>query len=35
MKALLDNGTITKEQEVEIQKVTPHYNHGKNGCKIK
>jgi hypothetical protein len=35
LKGLLDNGTITKEQEVEIQKVTPHYNHGKNGCKMK
>jgi hypothetical protein len=33
MKALLDNGTITKEQEVEIQKIIPHYNNGKHGCK--
>ncbi|MBZ9689193.1 hypothetical protein G9F72_023115 [Clostridium estertheticum] len=31
MKVLLDNKTITKEQEKEIQKVLPHYNHGKHG----
>ncbi|MFT5874042.1 MAG: hypothetical protein ACI8WT_003002 [Clostridium sp.] len=29
MKVLIDNGTITKEQEIEIQKVLPHHNHGK------
>ena len=28
MKELIDNGTITKDQEREIQKVLPHYNHG-------
>ena len=31
MKVLVDNGTITKEQEKEIQKILPHYNHGKHG----
>ncbi len=33
MKELIDNGTITKEQEKEIQKVLPHYNHGHHGHK--
>lgn len=33
MKALVDNGTITKEQEKEIQKVLPYYNHGRHGKK--
>ena len=28
IKVLIDNGTITKEQEIEIQKVLPHYNYG-------
>ena len=28
MKVLIDNGTITKEQEIEIQKVLPQHNHG-------
>lgn len=28
MKALVDNGTITKDQEREIEKVLPLYNHG-------
>ena len=31
MKVLIDNGTITKEQEIEIQKILPHYNHGAHG----
>ncbi|MGH4140354.1 hypothetical protein [Clostridium sp.] len=31
MKVLIDNGTITIEQEKEIQKILPHYNHGKHG----
>ena len=31
MKVLIDNGTITKEQEIEIQKVLPHHNHGEHG----
>ncbi|MBU3142573.1 hypothetical protein [Clostridium sp. CF012] len=31
MKVLLDNKTITKEQEKEIQKILPEYNHGKHG----
>jgi len=31
MKVLIDNGTITKEQEIEIQKVLPHHNHGGHG----
>jgi len=33
MKALIDNGTITKEQDIEIQKVLPHHNHGYHGHK--
>jgi len=33
MKKLIDNGTITKEQEIEIQKVIPHHNHGHHGRK--
>jgi hypothetical protein len=33
MKVLIDNGTITKEQEKEIQKVLPHYGHGHHGRK--
>ncbi|HEY8892220.1 MAG TPA: hypothetical protein VIM70_18420 [Clostridium sp.] len=28
MKVLIDNGTITKEQEIEIIKVLPHHFHG-------
>jgi hypothetical protein len=28
MKVLIDNGTITKEQEQEIQKILPHHKHG-------
>ena len=28
MKGLIDNGTITKEQEIEIIKVLPHHFHG-------
>ena len=32
MKVLIDNGTITKEQEKEIQKILPHHNHGHHGC---
>ena len=32
-KALIDNGTITKEQEIEIQKVLPHHNHVHHGHK--
>ena len=28
MKALVDNGTITKEQEAKIQQVLPHHGHG-------
>ncbi len=28
MKVLIDNGTITKEQEKEIQKLLPNYKHG-------
>lgn len=32
MKVLIDNGTITKEQEKEIQKVLPNYNYGHHGC---
>ncbi|MCB2293525.1 hypothetical protein LGK95_08325 [Clostridium algoriphilum] len=31
MKKLIDNGTITKEQELEIQKVLPQHNHGPHG----
>ena len=31
MKVLIDNRTITKEQEVKIQEVLPHYNHGHHG----
>lgn len=31
MKVLIDNGTITIEQEKEIQKILPHYNHAKHG----
>ena len=31
MKVLIDNGTITKEQEKEIQKILPHTHHGKHG----
>jgi hypothetical protein len=31
MKVLVDNGTITKEQEKEIQKILPHYNKGGRG----
>jgi len=31
MKALIDNGTLTKEQEIEIQKVLPQHNHGHHG----
>lgn len=27
MKVLIDNGTITKDQEIEIQKVLPHHGH--------
>ena len=27
MKVLVDNGTITKEQEKEIQKILPHHKH--------
>jgi len=30
LKALIDNGTITKGQEKEIQKVLSHYNKGKH-----
>ena len=32
-KVLIDNGTITKEQEIEIQKVLPHHNRGHHGHK--
>ena len=28
LKALVEDGTITKEQEVEIQKILPHHHHG-------
>ena len=28
MKVLINKGTITEEQEIEIQKVLPRYNHG-------
>ena len=28
MKALVDNGTITKEQEAKIQQVLPQHGHG-------
>lgn len=35
MKALIDNGTITKEQEVKIQKVLPYHNHGHHGHGVK
>ncbi|WP_291639067.1 hypothetical protein [Clostridium sp.] len=28
MKELIDNGTITKEQEKEIQKILPNHKHG-------
>ncbi|MGH4119436.1 hypothetical protein [Clostridium sp.] len=28
LKALIDNGTITKDQEKEIQKILPHHKHG-------
>lgn len=31
MKVLIDNGTITKEQEIEIQKVLSQHNHGHHG----
>ncbi len=31
MKVLIDNGTITKDQEKEIEKVLPHYKHGHHG----
>ena len=31
MKVLIDNGTITKEQETEIQKLLPQHNHGGHG----
>ncbi len=27
LKALVEDGTITKEQEVEIQKILPHHHH--------
>lgn len=33
MKVLVDNKTITKEQAKEIQKILPHYKHGKHGGK--
>lgn len=33
MKALIDDGTITKEQEIEIQKVLPQHNHGHHNDK--
>jgi hypothetical protein len=33
MKILVDNGTITKDQEKEIQKILPHYNKGRRGHK--
>jgi len=33
MKVLIDNGTITKEQEIEIIKVLPHHFHGVHGNK--
>ena len=29
LKALVDDGTITKEQEAEIQKIIPHHHHGR------
>lgn len=35
IKVLLDNGTITKDQEKEIQKILPHYKHGGKGFKHK
>jgi len=35
MKVLIDNGTITKEQEAKIQKVLPHHNHGHHGHGVK
>ena len=31
MKVLIDNGTITKEQEEAIQEMLPQRNHGPNG----
>jgi len=33
MKVLVENKTITREQEKEIEKVLPHYNHGMHGRK--
>ncbi|MGH4050616.1 MAG: hypothetical protein ACREVX_04570 [Clostridium sp.] len=33
IKALIDNGTITKEQDIEIQKILPHHNHAYHGHK--
>jgi hypothetical protein len=33
MKVLVDNGTITKDQEKEVQKILPHYNKGGRGHK--
>jgi len=35
MKVLVDNGTITKSQAKEIQKILPHYKHGGKGYKQK
>jgi len=35
MKVLVDNGTITKAQAKEIQKILPHYKHGGKGYKQK
>jgi hypothetical protein len=35
IKVLVDNGTITKEQEKEIQKILPHYNKGGRGHRQK
>lgn len=35
MKVLVDNGTITKEQAKEIQRILPHHNHGHHGCREK
>lgn len=31
MKVLIDNGTITKEQEKEIEKIIPHHRHHHHG----
>ena len=35
IKVLVENGTITKDQEKEIQKILPHYKHECKGYKQK